>query len=95
MDSEQKTYYELNREEILNKLRTPIHCEICDITMLRSSILPHTKTKKHLNNSLRAINGYGPIKKKVVDYMYKPRRVKDRYLCEIINEPAIINFALD
>ena len=92
---EEQTYYELNRERILSKLREPVHCEICDITMLRSSILPHTKTKKHFNNSLRVINGYEPIKPKEVDYIYKPKRVKDRYLCEIINEPQRMNFALD
>jgi len=82
-------YYKQNREKILTKLRQPVYCQICDIEMLKSSILPHINTKKHLINCNRYLSGLPPIK----NHFGKIRAYKkSKYNLEIINEPVSIRF---
>jgi hypothetical protein len=45
-----KKYYEANKEEISEKYREKILCEICDCYVARSGIRKHERTSKHIGN---------------------------------------------
>ena len=45
-----KEYYETHREEINEKMREKIECEICNCEINRDGLGKHKKTKKHIRN---------------------------------------------
>tara|TARA_R110001592_G_scaffold41974_1_gene136592 strand:+ start:920 stop:1120 length:201 start_codon:yes stop_codon:yes gene_type:complete len=42
-------YYELNKKNILDKIRKKVICETCNCLINKSGISKHNKTKKHVN----------------------------------------------
>ena len=45
-----KTYYDINKEKIIEHLKQKVNCEACQKDYARSQIYMHRLTKKHLRN---------------------------------------------
>ena len=52
-----KTYYQLNKEKILNKMKEKVRCETCDRNIIKTHIARHNLTNKHLLN-IKVIIGH-------------------------------------
>ena len=57
-----KQYYIKNREKLLDYMKTPMYCDLCQCHFHKTSKTKHFDSKKHTNNNLAYLENLGKIK---------------------------------